>query len=319
MTTYTVVSTMKNEAPFVLEWVAHYKALGFDHIVVATNDCQDGTVRMLRRLSESGIVRLHRTQIRSGGIHRSALRQAARYEEVQNADWIFVCDVDEFLNIHVGDGSIQALREHSGDDVDVISVPWRIFGPDGRSEFLDERVTKQFTKAELEYDEGLRPDTGKFVKSLYRNTDKVKRMGLHAPIAHDDHIADFKWVLPGGATYVRDGKRTSAPPTFEFAQVNHYALRSLDSYLVKRDRGRANHAHHTLGLDYWNKFNLNDAEDLSVRRYDARVEEFMDQFFEDFRLRKLHNAAVAWHSEKSADLRANPDLGPMIEKMESSL
>ena len=41
---FTVVSTMKNEGPYILEWVAHYKALGFDRIVVCTNDCEDTTV-----------------------------------------------------------------------------------------------------------------------------------------------------------------------------------------------------------------------------------------------------------------------------------
>ena len=52
--TYTVVSTMKNEGPYILDWVAHYKTLGFDHILVCTNDCTDPTVDILLRLQEMG-------------------------------------------------------------------------------------------------------------------------------------------------------------------------------------------------------------------------------------------------------------------------
>ena len=50
--TYTVVSTMKNEGPYIIDWVAHYKTLGFDHILVCTNDCTDPTVEILLRLQE---------------------------------------------------------------------------------------------------------------------------------------------------------------------------------------------------------------------------------------------------------------------------
>ncbi|MBL4751427.1 MAG: glycosyltransferase family 2 protein [Amylibacter sp.] len=44
---------MKNEGPYLLEWVAHHKALGFDHIVVCTNDCEDFTVEILKCLVKS--------------------------------------------------------------------------------------------------------------------------------------------------------------------------------------------------------------------------------------------------------------------------
>lgn len=110
--TYTVVSTMKNEGPYIIDWVAHYKTLGFDHILVCTNDCTDTTVEILLRLQEMGLVTQHNTIVRRAGIHRSALRQASRrYDIVMDATWVFVCDVDEYLNVHLGDGSVQALSK----------------------------------------------------------------------------------------------------------------------------------------------------------------------------------------------------------------
>lgn len=48
----TVVTSMKDEAPYVIEWVAYHRALGFDRIVVLANDCTDGTHEMLTRLHE---------------------------------------------------------------------------------------------------------------------------------------------------------------------------------------------------------------------------------------------------------------------------
>lgn len=318
--TYTVVSTMKNEGPYILDWVAHYKALGFDHILVCTNDCTDTTVDILLRLQEMGLVTQHDTIVRKAGIHRSALRQASRrYDVVLNATWVFVCDVDEYLNIHIGDGSVQALVDGSGDGSDVISVPWRVFGPDGVASFKDKPVTQQFRKAEQEWDATERPDTGKFVKSLYTNQHKFQRMGLHAPVSLDEHVADTRRVLPGGADYIVNGQRTANPPLFTHAQVNHYALRSMDSFLVKRARGRANHSHHVLGQEYWDRFNLNDEGDTSIDRYKAKAGALAKELKSDPVLKDLHARAVDWHKRKAASLRMDPDMDELVNGLKAAL
>lgn len=313
---YTVVSTMKNEGPYIIDWVAHYKTLGFDHILVCTNDCTDPTVEILLRLQELGLVTQHNTIVRKAGIHRSALRQASRrYDIVKDAKWVFVCDVDEYLNIHMGDGSVRDLVEGSGVDADVISVPWRIFGPDGIEEFEDRPVTEQFTKGEYEWDADLRPTTGKFVKSLYTNQHKFQRMGLHAPVSLDEHLADTKRVLPGGADYVVNGERTQNPPVFTHAQVNHYALRSMESFLIKRARGRANHSHHVLGLEYWDKFNLNDEADTSINRYAEKSSALAAELKADPVLEALHHQAVEWHRRKAASMRMDPEMDLLVENL----
>ncbi len=318
--TYTVVSTMKNEGPYIIDWVAHYRTLGFDNILVCTNDCTDPTVEILLRLQELGLVTQHNTIVRRAGIHRSALRQASRrYDIVMNATWVFVCDVDEYLNVHLGDGSVQALVEGSGSGADVISVPWRIFGPNGIEDMVDTPVTEQFTKGEFAWDAKVRPQTGKFVKSLYTNQHKFQRMGLHAPVSLADHVNDTKRVLPGGADYVVDGVRTENPPLFTHAQVNHYALRSMDSFLIKRARGRANHSHHVLGMDYWTKFNLNDETDTSIDRYSPAVTKLANELKSDPVLADLHARAVDWHKRKAGSLKMDPEMDGLVDALKADI
>ncbi|WP_297772845.1 glycosyltransferase family 2 protein [uncultured Roseovarius sp.] len=318
--TYTVVSTMKNEAPYILDWVAHYKTLGFDNILVCTNDCTDTTVDILVRLQELGFVTQHNTIVRKAGIHRSALRQASRrYDVVMDAKWVFVCDVDEYLNVHMGDGSVHALVEGSGPDADVISVPWRIFGPAGVEHFEDIPVAQQFAKGELEWDETARPNTGKFVKSLYTNQHKFQRMGLHAPVSLDEHVADTKRVLPGGAEYIVNGTRTDNPPLFTHAQVNHYALRSMESFLIKRARGRANHSHHVLGQEYWEKFNLNDETDKTIERYQDKSAALLADLKSDPQLAELHARGVEWHKRKAASIRMDPEMDELVAAISADL
>ncbi len=318
--TYCVVSTMKNEGPYILEWIAHYKALGFDNIIVCTNDCTDTTVEILRRLQEMGLAIQHSTIVRKAGIHRSALRQASRrYAEVTEAKWVFVCDVDEFLNIHIGDGSVRDLVSASGADTDVISVPWRVFGSGGVDTFKDNPVTEQFIRAELPHDPELRPATGKFVKSLYTNQHKFQRMGLHAPVPAADGKADIVHVLPGGTPYIVDGQRTENPPVFDHAQVNHYAVRSLDSFLIKRARGRANHSRHVLGVDYWTKFNLNAEIDTSIERYAKASNDWLRDLRKDKVLAELHAQAVEWHTRKAASLKMDPEMDALVDGLNATI
>lgn len=317
--TYTVVSTMKNEGPYILEWIAHYKTLGFDNILVCTNDCSDTTVEILQRLQEMGLAVHHPTIVRRAGIHRSALRQASKlYPMVIDSKWVFVCDVDEFLNIHCGDGSARALIADSGEDVDVVSVPWRIFGAQGVDDFIDKPVTEQFTTGEFAYDRELRPTAGKFVKSLYTNQHKFQRMGLHAPVTLEEHLPDTRHVYPGGALCTVNGKRTENPPEFTVAQVNHYAVRSLESFLIKRSRGRANHSHHVLGVEYWEKFNLNDETDTSISRYHAASRALLDDLHKDPVLKDLHARSVYWHKRKAASIKMDPEMDGLVDLLKVS-
>lgn len=312
--TFTVVATMKNEAPFLLEWIAHHQVIGFDEIVVCWNDCEDGTDTMLHRMVELGLAHQHPTVIRKGGIQRSALRQVRNLEPVQKADWIYVCDADEFLNIHVGDNTVQALVQQStGADPDIISVPWRIFGSGGKEFFEDRPVTEKFRYCERRHHPRRNRQAGQQVKSLFTRQDRFRRFGLHTPVAWEEDADKVVQVYPGGELAAEN------PPSFRHAQVNHYIVRSMDSYLVKRDRGRANHMNHVLGLDYWEKWNRNATTDASIDRYDAAKAEAVAALRADKLLDELHEAAVAWHRDKIAEMRAREDVAEIIPRLQETL
>ena len=52
-------------------------------------------------------------------------------------------DIDEFLNIHVGDGKITDLIA-ALPDADAIALTWRMFGNNGIIEYKDRLITDQF-------------------------------------------------------------------------------------------------------------------------------------------------------------------------------
>ncbi len=318
MAGYTVITTMKNEGAFLLEWVAHHKALGFDHLLICTNDCADPTSRMVLRLQEIGLARHHATKPWAAtSIQRSALKQARRYAEVTQADWLYVCDADEFLVVKVGDGTARALVAAARADAEAISVPWRVFGPDGRRTYEDRPVTKQFCRAMQP--QMLGPPQGIYCKSLFRGLENTQRIGIHAPVPRADLGRPLRREMPGGVRIGPGMNPMLALRDYRVAQVNHYALRARDSFLVKRDRGRVNHSNDVMEIDYWDRFDVAETPCDAIRRYDAAVAYWRARLLEDAVLEGLHHRAVAWHRDKIAALKARADYAPLLAALEERL
>ncbi|MEO1638333.1 MAG: glycosyltransferase family 2 protein [Pseudomonadota bacterium] len=312
-----VIATMKNEAPYILEWVAHHLAIGFDHIVVYTNDCTDGTNEILGRLQEIGHVTHCPHVPGKGGVHRSALRRARQLDVVKAADWIYVTDADEFLNIHAGDHSVDALINASGAaDVDVIMIPWRIFSNNGRAILRDSLVTEQFTDAEPPYE--LDGAGRRFVKSLFRNNDLYKRFGSHNPLLDDADDGKLTWALPGGLqrTTAQKGNHVPAPFGHDIAQVNHYAVRSAQSYLLKRFRGRSSHTGEMIATTYWDRWNRGGEGDTSIKRYAPKTKAILDAFRADELLYGLHRRGFRWHKQTVQELLKDPVYAELYRRID---
>lgn len=309
---------MKNEAPYILEWVAHQKVLGFDQIVVFTNDCTDGTNEILKRLQSMGHVLFRQNKVGAGGIQRSALRLARRMDVVKRADWLFVTDADEFLNIHVGQHKVDDLIASCQPDSDVIAVPWRVFSGAKRPIMRDTPVCRQFTDAEQSYENG---GAGRrFFKSLVRNREGYKRLGIHGPRPLPETEGEIVWTGPGDTHRSTQsfGNHLSPPFGSEIAQINHYAVRSAQSYLVKKSRGRANHMGHSLDTGYWDRWNRGGAEDASILRYADGVTALLEEFKSDRKLARLHARGFRWHKAKINELLADPDYAKLYAKIASA-
>ena len=266
----TVVTAMKNEGPFLLDWIAHNRAIGIDRHLVYTNDCDDGTDRLLDLLGSAGVVRRDNPFRSTGQVPQFAAFRAAETEDcVTSADWLLTLDVDEYINIHAGDGRIEDMlavlpKAH------VISMPWRLFGNADRHTFQDKPVTKLHTRAAPPF--APRPLQAWAFKSLYRNTGLFRRLGVHRPKGMATQALDQIHWNDGSGRLLSPAKWRSAWRMsktnwgYDLVSVNHYAVRNAESFLVKRDRGRVNHTSREQGLAYWFRMNHNAEEDTSIHR-----------------------------------------------------
>ena len=257
----TIVTCMKNEGPFILEWIAYYRILGVTNFLVYTNDCTDGTEELLNALQAANIVtHLPNPALPGQPYQMTALKNAPHQKVVQDADWIFVCDVDEFLDIRVGEGRLFDLIENCNNP-NAISVTMRMMANSGVKEFEDRPVISQFTKA---HDPELWCDQRAIeVKTLTKKGFPLRYFGAHRPfVKHGFNPSEksLHWTDGSGrqvpeafveASVKRRRHRFPAAGASQFASLNHYTLRSLESYLVKSHRGDVNREHRNFQLDYW--------------------------------------------------------------------
>jgi hypothetical protein len=302
-----IVTSVKNEAAFLLEWLAHHRRTGFDHFVVFSNDCSDGTDVMLDRLAAMGWL----THLRNPGPHAegpqwAALKTADNHPSVRQAEWLLFCDVDEFVNIHAGDRSLGALLT-ALPQADAIALTWRLFGNAGVVHYRDTPITQTFTRAApatLGW-----PWRAQMYKTLFRNDGAYGKLGVHRP-RNPDKTRAPRWFDGAGRDVTADlsGGRMFTDyrrDNYALVQLNHYALGAMESYLVKTDRGRANRDAAGFDLGYWVERNLCEVEDRSIQALSSS--DLRAELMADPTLAALHKAAVQWRHARFAELMAEED------------
>lgn len=304
-----IVTTMKNEGPFILEWIAYHRAIGVEDFLIYTNDCTDGTDTMLMMLERKGIVSHRENPFRTMDLkpQHAALQAAESEPLIQNAGWAICMDVDEFIDIKIGDGTLGALYAAMG-EANMISLTWRLFGNCDVHEYVDDFLLRQFTTCAPEIVR--KPHQAWGFKTLFRNIDIYKKLGVHRPKGLIPDLWDqVKWLNGSGRPMpkemFRNGWRSTTDTYgYDWVQLNHYAVRSAESFLVKRDRGRVNHVDRDQGLNYWFRMNHNAVEEHSIQRMIPALQAEWDRLMEDPEIRAAHEFSVAAHRAKIAELRA---------------
>lgn len=97
------------------------------------------------------------------------------------------------------------------------------------------------------------------------------------------------------AAHPRRLRRLPAKGARHHATLNHYALRSLDSYLVKMDRGDVNRENRSFDDTYWRERNDPAWEDRSIQRHLPRLRARMNDLRLEENIGELHDACVKAH------------------------
>lgn len=302
-----LIATAKDEGHNILEWLAHHRLAGFTDFILFQNDSADGTAETMELLAEMGLVQYFDNPAPQGRHQMRAYKRAARMELFQSADYAMVLDLDEFLNIRVGDGTLPHLLAVLP-EFDHLILNWRLFGSGQIPVMTNDLVTARFTDTTAP-ERYLTHFTG--FKSLFR-PQVFAVPGIHQPRGPSKPENEIVRVNGSGLIapeFPLRNWRARDPLMTRYACVHHYAVKDIETFLLKSVRGSAHQTHRSLREKYWWKRNFGGTRDFSLVKRAPRLwaEMLHLDHLSGGRLMALRQAAFDYHQAKLDELREAPD------------
>lgn|GEM_PF-349424 len=310
-----IVACMRDEALFVVEWVAHHLALGFDRIIVFTNDCSDGTDKLLDAMAAGMPVEHYDNPgpYPAGSIQKQALETAFAMPQVRHAAWVLHIDADEYVNVEIGGRRIDDLIALYP-DVDAIALQWRHFGSAGVPRWQGGSVVETFTRTERDLPVPVPvPGAGAQIgfKTLFR-PQKFKMMGVHSPkqprrrqVPVAVNTAGVPMPIDALLSKRKSGYRVEAAQcSWANASLHHHHVKSDDLHLLKHARGDANgrkNSKRLIGSAYYRQADRNEVESKSLLRFRPKVIPIEAQIRGLPDVVALEAAAMAWFQQRFHD------------------
>ncbi|GAN53063.1 glycosyltransferase family 2 protein [Tanticharoenia sakaeratensis] len=224
-----LLATARDEGIYILEWIAHHRVLGVEHVFLYTNNNTDGSDALLAALDAAGIITwFDNTPGPDAGplnMQRKAYAHALSVmPQILDFEWTLVLDLDEYVvPAPMWQNDLRPiLRAQGAANADSIAFPWQIFFPGQQLTWRDDLIGLRYTRS------GGNP----LVKSAFR-TNRFAFADAHHPHEYRDEIR--RWVTADGV--VQGDERAVMKTTTHNGVVCHYAIRSLEEFVWKYARG----------------------------------------------------------------------------------
>ncbi|WP_176832850.1 glycosyltransferase family 2 protein [Celeribacter baekdonensis] len=298
------ITCLRDEGPWLLDWLAHHKAAGFTHFLIASHDCTDGSAQMLDALDAAGLI-THVPFDPKGekSVQWQAMKLLSKHKRYRSADLALFFDVDEYLVIQDA-GSVAKLMPETAD---AMPLRWHLFGNNGFGTWDDVPVPERFTMAAPD---GITLPLAHFFKTLHR-PKAFRDLGVHRPKNPKDQDLP-NWVSASGAALPTAFAAAQArinlfgvPHEKERAWLNHYSVRSIEEFVLKSARGLPNHMQKPVGAGYWAERNFNITPDTRITAMRPAAHKLRSEMaaFEP-----LHQACVAAHRARLKTLMSQRDV-----------
>jgi hypothetical protein len=218
----TVFAILKNETPYLAEWLEYHLLVGVDRFWLINNDSQDNPVDVLQPYISAGVVHYDSMGGRGKQLRiYNSLLPMLRNETF----WLAVIDIDEFLVPLVSRSVPAILREL--ECFPGIAVNWVVYGTNGKLVKEPGLVIERF-RNHTSWDHHANLHT-----KAIANPRRTKGLWIHDHIYFDD-----------GRSHDVFGRRNDRfmfhrPPVHAILWINHYWAKSVEEFRAKRLRGNA--------------------------------------------------------------------------------
>ncbi len=295
------ITCLRDDGPYIVEWLAHHLAVGFDRMLVFSHDCTDGSDELLSTLAQDHRIE-HVRFVPKGGksVQWQALRHLRDIEWYKNASWALFFDCDEFLCSPTENlPQILATFERDIGPFDALALPWRLYGSGSHKRRMAGATPERFTRA-APFD--LHFPLAHLFKTLHK-PGAFRQPGVHRPRGRPRHPA--RWIGPNGARLSESFAGNDAAITLYGALssppiiwLNHYSLRSVEEFMLKRARGLPNHMDREVGVTYWAERNWNTVEAPEILPMMTSTHREIDRLMALPGVAQAHEACVSEHAKR---------------------
>ena len=240
-----IVAIMKNEGPYLREWIEFHKLMGVEKFYLYDNESNDDTQDILKPYIKSGLV--------DYTFFPGQKRQLPAYEDCiskhkKETKWLAVIDLDEFI-VPVKDADIQSFLNRQSQKIAQFIIPWVIFGSNGHNDKPDGLVIENYTK---------RAKRSWLYKSII-NPRMVMNMGCH-----EHNVAGSTQSLK-----------------MSDIRVHHYHCKSWAEYKLRAARGDAwdgmDAGIKKYQRECFDKHDLNEVVDNTAARFAPQISKIIKQ------------------------------------------
>ncbi|WP_293158699.1 glycosyltransferase family 92 protein [Okeania sp. SIO2C9] len=241
---------MKNEGPYLREWLEFHKLVGVERFYLYNNNSADRTLDIVRPYRENHEVVLTNWPVQNGQQMKAYNHFLQKYKN--ESKWIAFIDLDEFLFPTEKNDLREILEEFP--DVPAIGVNWLIFGTSGYEKKPEGLQIENFTKR------------GKEDFKANLNFKCIVRSEFTLECTTPHHFVYVNDGVAVSENYEKLSAKVSPQHSVNKLRINHYFTRSMEESLNKIKRGRAtvNKNRKIAEINYHDR---NDVEDLTIHRY----------------------------------------------------
>lgn len=226
----SIVAIMRNEAPYVKEWIDYHRLVGVKRFYIYDNESTDNLKEVLTPYIEQGVViYMYYPGLKSDGVQTKAYNECvANYKD--KTEWLAIIDADEFI-LPIKKSNIP---EFLGDyrDYPGVVLYWMTYDSNGHIEKPVGGVMENYTR--IYYNHNNHADTR--TKMIVKPT-QILRAGIHlSHYINEDKgnvavDADYRKILPF--------KQAMDTPCYDKIRINHYRSKSYSEFKSKIKKPRA--------------------------------------------------------------------------------
>ena len=288
MSRLAICAIFKNEAAFLLEWIAYHRVVGFDHFYLYDNESTDGGADLIRRSNQAPYVTVTEWPPRPGQL--PAYRHFIDHH-AQACDWVAFIDLDEFL-LPLQDRSVRALLDRIP-TASAVLAQWRVFGSSGWEQRPEGLVIDNYTMRTTDAF-----SANRHVKSIVRCADLLD-------ITDNPHQFRLRADAADGLGRTIPNIPIQETPCHEGLVINHYQTRSHQDWFEKLGRGRADTDKEEMA---YRSHLIKHYDDMSTLR-DETIRSFSDDVRAMLAAAPPGEAEAPVHVEPPPELPPEPSLG----------